>query len=73
MQPTSSTGKSIPTEIRQQARKLEHDIDLDVAPLEETQAIDDEYAQSDGREPKVFVSTSRDPSSRLKQFAKWVK
>lgn len=63
-------GKSIPTEIRQQARKLEHDIDLDVAPLDEVQEIDDEYAKSDGREPKVFVSTSRDPSSRLKQFAK---
>ena len=63
-------GKSIPTEIRQQARKLEHDMELDVAPVEETPEIDDEYAKSDGRESKVFVSTSRDPSSRLKQFAK---
>ena len=65
-----TTGKSIPTEIRAQARKLEHETDLDVAPLEETQPIDDEYANTDGREPKVFVCTSRDPSSRLKQFAK---
>jgi len=36
-------------------------------------AIDDEYASLGLREPKVCVTTSRDPSSRLKQFAKEIK
>lgn len=31
--------------------------------------IDDEYAGAGGREPKVCVTTSRDPSSRLRAFA----
>lgn len=36
-------------------------------------SIDDEYAQAGVRDPKVCVTTSRDPSSRLKQFAKELK
>lgn len=36
-------------------------------------AIDDEYAQAGVRDPKICVTTSRDPSSRLKQFAKELK
>lgn len=36
-------------------------------------AIDDEYALSGVRDPKVCVTTSRDPSTRLKQFAKEMK
>jgi U3 small nucleolar ribonucleoprotein protein IMP4 len=35
--------------------------------------VDDEYAASALREPKVCVTTSRDPSSRLRQFAKEVR
>ena len=31
--------------------------------------IDDEYAGSGGKEPKVCLTTSRDPSSRLRSFA----
>eukprot|EP00607_Mallomonas_marina_P001221 CAMPEP_0182431372 /NCGR_PEP_ID=MMETSP1167-20130531/48627_1 /TAXON_ID=2988 /ORGANISM="Mallomonas Sp, Strain CCMP3275" /LENGTH=269 /DNA_ID=CAMNT_0024617635 /DNA_START=22 /DNA_END=828 /DNA_ORIENTATION=+ len=65
------TGKSIPTEIRGEARQLEKDIELDINQTE--QSIDDEYAKIGLREPKVCVTTSRDPSSRLKQFSKEVK
>lgn len=36
-------------------------------------SIDDEYAQAGVRDPKICVTTSRDPSSRLKQFAKELK
>lgn len=36
-------------------------------------SIDDEYAQAGVMDPKVCVTTSRDPSSRLKQFAKELK
>ena len=31
--------------------------------------VDDEYAATGGREPRVCITTSRDPSSRLRQFA----
>ena len=40
---------------------------------DERREIDDEYAQIGLLEPKVCVTTSRDPSSRLKQFAKEIK
>jgi U3 small nucleolar ribonucleoprotein protein IMP4 len=64
-------GKSVPTEIVQEARKLNHDMELDLyAPGDEKASIDDEYATVGFREPKVCVTSSRDPSSRLKQFAK---
>lgn len=35
-----------------------------------TSHIDDEYARAGVYDPKVLVTTSRDPSSRLQQFAK---
>ncbi len=69
---------SVPTELRNEARTLKKELELDLKPLEsfekdEVQAVDDEYAQIGIREPKVCVTTSRDPSSRLKQFAKEIK
>jgi U3 small nucleolar ribonucleoprotein protein IMP4 len=60
--------KAVPTEIRKEARLLDHEMELDLP--EAIQIVDDEYANAGQREPKVCVSTSRDPSSRLKQFAK---
>ncbi len=68
--------KAVPTELRNDARQLHHESELDVMPVDgvsANSAIDDEYAQVGLREPKVCVTTSRDPSSRLKQFAKEVK
>jgi len=42
--------------------------------VEEELELDDEYAQLSGVvEPRILVSTSRDPSSRLGQFAKEIK
>lgn len=35
--------------------------------------VDDEYARAGERDPKILVTTSRDPSSRLTQFAKELK
>ena len=32
--------------------------------------IDDEYKWAGVEDPKIMVTTSRDPSSKLKQFAK---
>lgn len=74
-------GKMIPTELREggkdlQLRKkmdLDHDKPADQASLAPfgSAGIDDEYANSLGvKDPKVIITTSRDPSSRLTQFLK---
>ena len=62
--------KEIPTEIRTEARELEHEVEMEIKPPGDDAAVDDEFANIGSREPKVCVTTSRDPSSRLKQFAK---
>ncbi len=66
-------GKSIPTEIVQDARQLNHELELDINPVDAENDIDDEYANIGVLEPKICITTSRDPSSRLKQFAKEIK
>ncbi len=66
-------GKAIPTEIVLEARQLNHELELDVNPVDGEKDIDDEYANIGILEPKVCITTSRDPSSRLKQFAKEIK
>lgn len=35
-----------------------------------TNHVDDEYRWAGVEDPKVMITTSRDPSSRLKMFAK---
>jgi U3 small nucleolar ribonucleoprotein protein IMP4 len=62
----------LPTELRSSARELNHQIEMDIHEIEK-QKIDDEYANVGLREPKICVTTSRDPGNRLKQFAKEVK
>jgi hypothetical protein len=37
---------------------------------EPTTHVDDEYSKAGMRDPKILITTSRDPSSRLMQFAK---
>lgn len=65
-------GKPVPTDIRgAAAQKLVQTLDLDDDWTKETAThIDDEYAYAGVEDPKVVVTTSRDPSSRLQQFAK---
>jgi U3 small nucleolar ribonucleoprotein protein IMP4 len=38
--------------------------------IEPSSHIDDEYANAGIEDPKILITTSRDPSSRLTQFAK---
>jgi len=64
-------GKPIPTELREEEAELRHQIELE----DEKSAVpwdpmDDEYARAGEFDPRVMVTTSRDPSSRLVQFAK---
>lgn len=68
------TGQTIPTELRFEAEKLKDEIDLeDDRTAKPRSHIDDEYANVGWRDPKVCVTTSRDPSSRLKSFASEVR
>lgn len=67
-------GKPVPTELRADAAQLAAEAERDDENTAEVRgSIDDEYASAGAVEPKVLVTTSRDPSSRLAQFAKEVK
>ncbi|RHY21757.1 hypothetical protein DYB36_000288 [Aphanomyces astaci] len=64
------SGKSIPTELRGVEDKLRaelaYDDDKHIVPKSH---IDDEYQNAGMFDPKIAVTTSRDPSARLKKFA----
>ena len=65
-----ATGAPLPTELRRGAAALKAEADLeDDATARLRSHVDDEYASAGYRDPKVCVTTSRDPSSRLRQFA----
>lgn len=67
-------GKPIPTELRKEEQALRKKIDLeDDNTAVPRSHIDDEYAHAEERDPKILVTTSRDPSTRLVQFAKEMK
>ncbi|GME71959.1 unnamed protein product [[Candida] boidinii] len=65
-----ATGKALPKEVADD-KQLQKDYLYD----ESTQdVIDDEYSQLSGLiDPKIVVTTSRNPSTRLSQFAKEIK
>ena len=67
-------GKPIPTELRAEEQQLRKEIELedDNTGVQRTH-VDDEYRNAGAREPKILLTTSRDPSSRLKAFAKELK
>ncbi|XP_059443825.1 uncharacterized protein LOC132175789 [Corylus avellana] len=67
-------GKPIPTELRNEEAELRHQIELE----DENTAvpkthIDDEYANASERDPKILITTSRNPSGPLTQFVKELK
>ncbi|KAJ1834752.1 snoRNA-binding rRNA-processing protein imp4 [Coemansia sp. RSA 2706] len=63
-------GRPIPTELQNEAEELNQALKFDEAQTEFESTQDDEYARAGIYDPKVVVTTSRDPSSRLQQFAK---
>ena len=80
----SVAGKKVPTELRYEAEKLKHTVDMEDEETKELKVcflpifhfqthVDDEYATAGIEDPKVCVTTSRDPSSRLKMFIKEIK
>jgi len=52
------------------ARDLGKDLAFDEAQAEPTTHIDSEYSRAGILDPKIILTTSRDPSSKLLQFAK---
>jgi U3 small nucleolar ribonucleoprotein protein IMP4 len=66
-------GKPIPTELRGESNSLKSELTLEDEQTAEYGArshVDDEYAKAGEQDPKIMLTTSRDPSSRLAQFAK---
>ena len=62
-------GKAIPTELTAEADATRDELALDDDAHSEMKThMDDEYARAGETEPKILVTTARDPSSRLKQF-----
>lgn len=71
LQAALDNNKAIPTELRGEDKKLRKTLDLaDDRTKEQRSTVDDEYAYLGVKDPKVLVTTSRDPSSRLTQFLK---
>ncbi|CCC71174.1 hypothetical protein NCAS_0G02870 [Naumovozyma castellii] len=66
-------GKPLPKELAED-EELQKDFRYDQSRNEDEIQIDDEYATTSGLvEPRIIVTTSRDPSTRLSQFAKEIK
>uniref|UniRef100_A0A2K5IXT3 Brix domain-containing protein n=1 Tax=Colobus angolensis palliatus TaxID=336983 RepID=A0A2K5IXT3_COLAP len=62
------------TPLRREALALQRSLEFDDAGGEGvTSHVDDEYRWAGVEDPKVMITTSRDPSSRLKMFAKELK
>lgn len=66
-------NKQIPTTLQKEALKLQKSLAFDDEGGEELNHIDDEYRWAGVEDPKIMLTTSRDPSSKLKQFAKELK
>jgi len=64
-------GKPIPTELRTMALELQREIDIDPDfKIRLPDALDDEYSMAGFQPPKILITTSRNPSSKLTQFTK---
>jgi U3 small nucleolar ribonucleoprotein protein IMP4 len=67
-------GKAIPTELRSKEQFLRAEIEYDDEFHEKPMNLmDDEYKNAGMYDPKIAITTSRDPSSRLKQFAQEIR
>ncbi|KAF9055210.1 Brix-domain-containing protein [Hymenopellis radicata] len=64
------SGKSLPTEMRKDAKRLGKELEFDEAQTDPTTHIDSEYSRAGIADPKIVITTSRDPSSKLLQFSK---
>ncbi|BFZ10735.1 hypothetical protein BsWGS_13774 [Bradybaena similaris] len=67
-------NKQIPTALKAEAISLQKTLNWEDEGADGlTTSIDDEYRWAGVEDPKIMITTSRDPSSKLKQFAKEMK
>ncbi|CAG5119467.1 unnamed protein product [Candidula unifasciata] len=67
-------NKQIPTALKADAISLQKTLNWEDEGADGlTTSIDDEYRWAGVEDPKIMITTSRDPSSKLKQFAKEMK
>jgi rRNA maturation protein Rpf1 len=67
-------GKPIPTELKGEEAALREQASLeDVRTAALTTHVDDEYARAGEEDPRILLTTSRNPSTRLTAFAKELK
>lgn len=67
-------GKPVPTELRHEADRLRELNELDdVAHEKPADDVDSEYVNAGVRDPKILITSSLDPSSKLTQFLKEMK
>ena len=62
--------KELPDELRDPSLRKDLRFDEAQLVLNEAEQLDDEYYNMGMRDPRVLITTSRDPSSRLLQFSK---
>lgn len=68
-----ATGKALPKEIADD-KDLQKDFLYDESVQKSNEELDDEYSALSGLiEPRIIITTSRNPSTRLSQFTKEVK
>ncbi len=69
-----STGKRIDPQLRHEGTALLRDLQYDEHQTSTVDvARDDEYSNAGIQDPKLVITTSRDPSSRLLQFSKEIR
>src|SRR5271169_939844 len=62
--------KELPKELQDPSLRKDLRYDEALLTLDEAEQMDDEYYNMGMREPRILITTSRDPSSRLLQFSK---
>ncbi len=81
-----NNGKSLATELKKNAKRLGKELEFDEAQTgasemavcttvtknicRSTSHVDNEYSRAGISDPKIVITTSRDPSSKLLQFSK---
>ncbi|KAL3852576.1 hypothetical protein ACJMK2_016197 [Sinanodonta woodiana] len=71
---TLDENKTIPSDLRDEAISLQKTLDWEDEGADGlTTHEDDEYKWAGVEDPKIMITTSRDPSSKLKQFAKEIR
>ncbi|GIX98105.1 u3 small nucleolar ribonucleoprotein protein IMP4 [Caerostris darwini] len=63
-------NKVLPTTVQKEALKIQDSLEWDDVHENDIAEIDDEYRYAMIEDPKIVLTTSRDPSVKLKQFVK---